>query len=621
MLNKPLIFGGLLGAFAVPFALRGQEQPLDISTTVSTGYYSSATRGDVNQSLNFVPLGARFDMSGYYRSPDLINFSAEPELNLGPQASEAGFQGGNGIRIRTTLLRNGITPLTFRYSNLQVKDAYFGSLTQVSGYTVNNRNKDLGVTWELRPPGLPATTIDWGTGSVDSKSDIAEIPDYLSHGNHLNVDSRYTRWGWDFEGFAHRQRQESNLLAPLGGGMKTGSLLEKVEQYQVSVRRSFLGDWDLYANGGNQSTSSVLFALPIDLSTHYASANLRMFQKRRWKASLRANYSSNLASQLLAQAASTLNGPGSVAQQNILLPFSYGISNVNLNATTSVDLSHGWGAFGSVERNTVFSSRQENPLSANYVTTSAGLNYAGKFGWGNLSGEYSREFGIGSVTGQSGTIQGQHYVVSAQHGNSGGLQFDAAVHGSDQSVQNAQPFSNNSFSAEGNVADHLFGSVSGRLGGGWQWGSLVNGVNEFRTNGYTARAGIEHPLIQIGAALNDSVSDSLPFYSQVLNGLGIGSIVVAPLQIIPSDYRAMNFTLHANPLRKVEISAVWTRSRQHLQGILNNDFELLNVYATYSFRRIQLVAGYVRSNQTFAFYPQTMRKRFYVRMSRTARLL
>src|ERR1035441_5241264 len=33
--------------------------------------------------------------------------------------------------------------------------------------------------------------------------------------------------------------------------------------------------------------------------------------------------------------------------------------------------------------------------------------------------------------------------------------------------------------------------------------------------------------------------------------------------------------------RKVEISASWTRSNQHLDGFLSNTFELLNVYATY----------------------------------------
>ena len=189
MLDKELTRCWLLAAFAVPFALHSQEPPVSVSTTLSTGYYSASTRGDANQSQSFVPLGARFDLNGYLLSPGFLTISAVPEVTVGPQASEAGFQGGNGIQLRTSLFPKSLSPLTFRYSNVAVKDAYFGSLTQVSGYTVSNRNKDLGVTWEFRPPHLPATTIDWGQGSVDSKSDIAEVPDYLSRGKHLNADS------------------------------------------------------------------------------------------------------------------------------------------------------------------------------------------------------------------------------------------------------------------------------------------------------------------------------------------------------------------------------------------------------------------------------------------------
>ena len=96
-------------------------------------------------------------------SPELLSFSAQPELNLGPQASDAGFQGGNGIKLQTSFLRKSIFPVTFHYSNIQVEDVYFGSLSQISGYSLRNRNKDLGVTGELKPKEwLPITTIDWG---------------------------------------------------------------------------------------------------------------------------------------------------------------------------------------------------------------------------------------------------------------------------------------------------------------------------------------------------------------------------------------------------------------------------------------------------------------------------
>ena len=615
-----MALGLVMGTSVLP----GQEQPLTVSGTFSTGYYSTYTRGEANQSVKFVPAGAKFDVSGFFLSPDLLNFSMQPELNLGPQASEAGFQGGNGIRLRMTFLRKRIFPLTFRYSNVQMEDVYFGSLSQISAYSLRNRTRDLGVTWELKPAGLPVTTIDWGTGSVDSKSDIALIPDYQSHMNHLNADSRYGRWGWNLDGFAHRQQQQSDLFAPLNVGTNTSSLEQTVTQYQGSGQRNLFRDSEFYAAGGGQSTDSRLFDLPIHLTTRFANANLRLFQKRRWKGSLRAGYSSNLASLLLAQVVTGLGniGPGAIAPDPALLsPLVQRIANVNLNGITSVDLAHGWGLYGSADQSAIIASSQESPLNASYFTISTGVTYAGGFNWGRLSGQYGRDFGEGSVTGQSGTIQGQSYMVNVQHGQPEQLRFDMSVHGMYQRVDNVQPVNSDSFSAEGSVSRRVAGSFNARLGGGWQWGTFQNAANEFRSDGYTARVDIESPRIQINASINNSLGNSLPVSSALLAGISTGAILLTPFRTIPSDFRAMTFAVHAYPVRKLEVSAMYNRSRQHLDSFLNNDFALLNVHLIYHYRRLQLEAGYIRSNQIFVAFPETRRGRLYVRVSRTARLL
>jgi hypothetical protein len=613
---------GILGMLVLASALRAQEQPLTLSGTFTSGYYSTVTRGEINQSLNFVPFGAQFESTGYLRSPDFLNFSAEPELNVGPQANEAGFQGGNGIKFRMTFLRK-LLPLTFRYSNVQVEDVYFGSLSQLSGYTLKERNKDLGLTLELKKSSnLPATTIDWGFGSVNSTSSIAAVSDYTSQSHHFNVDSNYERGGWIMDGFVHYQQQRADLLEAQDNSASVGSLLQTVTQAEGSARHGLWEDSELSLDGGRQTTSSLLLGLPIDLTAHYARAQLRLFQKRRWNGSVRASYSSNIGSELLAQAAGALLGPGSAVPGSAAFqPFTNGISNLNFVGLTSANLGRGFGLYGSVERNEILSTSEQGPLNANYFTSSGGINYTHAFHWGSLSGEYGREFGLGSVTGQSGTIQGQNYRVSAERGSSGGLQFDGSVHGSDQTVSNAQPLKDNNSSVEGSVADRVVGSFSARVGGGWQWASLTNAANKFDTNGYTARASIEHPRVQLSASVNNSLSNSLPLYGQLLAGLGIGSAILTPLQVIPSDYRALSFTLHANPVRKVEFSALWTRSRQSLDNALNNDFELMNVFVTYHFRRIQIEAGYIRFNQIFTSYPDTVHRRVYIRIQRTARIL
>ena len=176
-------------------------------------------------------------------------------------------------------------------------------------------------------------------------------------------------------------------------------------------------------------------------------------------------------------------------------------------------------------------------------------------------------------------------------------------------------------SAEGSVMRRVIRSLSGRVGGGWQTGQFSNVANDFRSDGYTGRVSLEHPRIQVSASLNQGTGNSLPIYNQLLAGDPTSTILLNPLAIVSSDYRGLNFSIHANPTRKIEFSGTWTRSRQHIAGLVNNDFELLNVRASYRLRQLQFEAGYIRTNQIFAFYPQTKRGRIYVRISRSAKLL
>ena len=623
---KWLLFTSLT-VLTTPELVLCQDKPLTVDAKFSTGFYSTYTRGETNQSVEFVPVGATFDINGYYMTPDLLNFWIQPELNFGPQASDVGFQGGNGVRMRISVLRQRAFPLTFRYSNVQLEDVYYGSLSQVSAYTLKERTTDLGLTWELRPPRLPSTTFDWGTGSVDSKSGIAEVPDYLSHVTHFNVDSKYQPGAWDLTAFFHRQDQSSDLYVVQGASTTISPLQQTMTQAEGSVRRGFLKDSELYVSGGMQSTSSLLLGLPIDLNTNYLNTSFRLFQRRRWRASARAGYTSNLASVLLSQSVAALSAaPGAVApDSSVLSPVRNNLSNLTMNANTTVDLSRDLSLFGSLDRGAIIENSSQSGPGARYFTATGGVTYSAKLPWGNLTGQYGRDFGQGSVTGQSGTIQGENYQLSAQTGSIDEFQLTGSLHGSDQSIHNDQPVTENSLSVEAGIGRRVVGAWTVRAGGGWQNGSFKSMTSEFRNGGYTARLGIEHPRFQINGSLNSNLGNSLPIYSQLAGQLVPGALLLGSVQNIPSDFRALTFTFHANATRKLEISALWTRSLQHLDGVLANDFGLLDIRVTYHFRLIQVEAGYLRSNQIFssylATYPETQRGRMYIRFTRPAHLL
>jgi hypothetical protein len=550
-----------------------------------------------------------------------VNYSIQPEWNASPQASDAGFQGGNGLRMRIDTLRRQPILMSFRYADVRLEDAYFGSLSQLSSYTLNNRNKELGMTSQLRLPGLPTATMDWGTNSVMSQSLIPEIPEYVSESDHRNIDINYQKWGWDFRGYANRQQQTSNLYTPGEGSADSSILHQKLKQYRGSLRWNSLRDLELSLDAGNQSTSNLLLNRPIRLTSSFGNVNLRLFQTRRWKTSLRAGYTSNISDLLLTSLITDLSAAGSVApDESILLPMQRTTSSLNLGGYTSVDLSHGLSTYASVDRTEV-SPAGNMELRSRNLTATAGMAYSKIFGWGNISGQYGRSYGNGSVTGQRGRIDGQNYAVTVQPGRWEALQLDFSLRGTDQRIVNELPVHNKSFAFEGNVGFRVFGGLRSRIGGGWQKSSLTNADNSFLTEGYTARAALEHRRFQIAGSLNSVLGSPLQAYDQALGGIGIDPTLLTPLQIAPSIFRGFTLSIYAVPMRMLELSTLYTRSLQRRDGVFGNDFETIDAVAKFNFRNLKFEAGYFRSAQVYTnnqiVNPETERGRFYFRVSRT----
>jgi len=613
----------VLMAVMFPLGLRGQEKPLSITGTFSSGYYSTYSRGDGNPPLNYVPLGAKFEMNGYVVSPNFINFIAEPQFNLGPQATDVGFQGGNGIRLQLGFLRKSIVPVTFRYSNIQVEDVFFGGPSQLSGYTQKDRMKDMGVTLQFHRERLPTVTFDWDTSSTNARPDLPGLSNYVSSQERVRTDVRYEIKGWELTGLASRQWLDSTILVAQPDTVNTGALSQTGTQYQASAQRSFLGETgEFNVTAGSLSTRNVLLGMPADLAARYASAVVNFRRHRRLNGSVRANYSSNLASQVLQQTVYSMAALGSSAPNtNVLAPISNDISSFNVDGLTNLTIGHGFSAFAGLGWSTVGTTIAQNSINATVTTASAGLDYANKFHWGSLSGSYSRQLGVGTFLGQSGTTQGDRYRVSAQHQTQRGFDFEASVQGTDDSLHDAQPYTNRNVITDGTVSAQVSGNFHGSIGGGWQWSDFVSTANDFKTNGYTIHAGVNHPRFQVYASLNNTASNSLPFYNQLFDGIGIGTALLTPLQVIPSDNRTALFRLQARPLNKVEVAVTWTRSLQHLDGYISNNFQFLDAYLRYHYRRIELQMGFFRSGQNYLTNPYIMRQRFYLKVSRTAKLL
>ena len=83
-----------------------------------------ATRGETNQSLSFAPVGARFEIK-VLLSPELLSFRPSPNSTWARRRATPVFRAATASSCASHCYAS-IAPLTFRYTNVQVEDVYFG---------------------------------------------------------------------------------------------------------------------------------------------------------------------------------------------------------------------------------------------------------------------------------------------------------------------------------------------------------------------------------------------------------------------------------------------------------------------------------------------------------------
>ena len=144
----------------------------DLSGRIITGVYRTRAEDLGGRTISFVPLTFDLQTAGYFSHPDFLSFDVKPILTNGPQATEAGFIGGNGVAATATFLRRRAFPVKVFYNNLRREDVFYGGLTQVSGYRCKPRpelRRQLGLA--TRPlaagfSGLEAGQSDFAARAI-----------------------------------------------------------------------------------------------------------------------------------------------------------------------------------------------------------------------------------------------------------------------------------------------------------------------------------------------------------------------------------------------------------------------------------------------------------------------
>ena len=608
-----LLAAGLLFSFA-PQGL-GQEFPVGLTNLTGelvTGYASTHTVNGREIKSSIAPLGVDLDMGGFLGHPDFLSYRAQPRLTAGAQSPQAGFRGGNGITLTSTFLRRRPFPLTIRYSKVKQDVIAFGALQGLSGVRSLTSYNDFGVNWNLSFPHLPRFSVSYSRSGSRSEPDLIALPLRDTGSTRYGMRLADSRWGWDFNGELTRDRHSSVTADVLDPGFARFSTRQDSTWGNLQARRTFRDRNTLSLTAGERDSENLINANRFNQDGRYYRASSSLAWGSRWTASLLADYNSN-HNDLFRQTVLPLP-----ADENSL-PFGSGLSTATVSGLLNYKLNEDWNFFGGVDRNHT-RTRNEGDFSigGSSLSTQTGAGYNHTYPWGKLSGSYSLSVSRSSTLGDSPRSRGLGHTFSAHFGR-GNVEklelsgiFTANLHDIEQDIF----LQTESVFAEVQLGRRI-GAYVVRGSVGLQ--SIRNeSLFDFSSDGWTARAGIEHRRFRLNYTRNRT--DGTSFFlqpdldsSSVLPGVPLRSI----LSLSTRDGIAVGLT----PWKKLLASFQWNRLQQNLAGRIQNDSNFVDLAVRYNFRLLDFEVAYARYDQTLREITGLSRGAFFIRIRRPFRIL
>ncbi len=604
-------------------AAYAQEKPASLTGALSTGFYSTTNRNPEPAKINFVPLSATLDWKGYLVHPDFLSYEIQPEGTLGPQATEAGFLGGNGVRASTTFLNGRSFPLTLFYNNIQREDVFFGSLTQLSGFRSFNRDRNYGLNWQWRKPLWPHLTFDAGSSRLSAEPHLALIPDYHTRTRHYTLNGEDDRWGWSFHGLLRRDRLDSDYINVFSPDRPTLNFDQHISESQVDALRPLWPGSQYSISAGVLKFINRFDGRPFDQTVRFVHNTLSFGERSRLRGNLRAGYSSNLLGTEIQQALNRLaGGGGSVTGAPEALLFSQirtRISSLETSGGLRYRVLSDWDVFGQLTNNRVRAPQTVLARGSEFLSGNAGVDFHHAFSWANVTSQYSHTLGRLVYSGLPGRLSGDSLSASAQHGAIERLQITGSFSGTRQVTRQIMQYRAASKTGDLTLAHRIHAaSLTLRAGAGLEQSYFRDDALKFNASGLTWHADAEHPMFQLSYSHNGSNGTTLQGLLANPAGEAAASALLLglPLRPLLSLNRGDILMARASPIRRMEFSFTRLRGRQRFDRQLINDYDQVDFRAAYRFRQLRFEAGYIRWDQSFALAIPFERSRLFFRVTR-----
>jgi hypothetical protein len=574
-----------------------------LSGTLATGYNGSY--GNQISSDHSLDFGGSGTLSGYYYSPNFVNYTISPYLNQArDNSSYQSISNASGVNFASTIFGGSNFPGSVNFAKAYNSEGNF-AIPGVANYTTRGNSQTLGINWGEMVPGLPSLSASFQMGSGDY-SIYGANGDGTTDNHSLTLRSGYMLAGFSLSAFFSDGAGHSETPQILENSSPSETSSSSNHAYGLTASHPLPLHGGFSGTFGSSEYSSEFEGGSTSGTVDTYSATSVFQPTNKFHFGVSSSYSTNLSGSLSEAVLSA----GGVAP-----PVSLGEGTHSLELAGNASYS----ILANLQGLAFADHRDQYFLGRNYGASSygAGVTYWHLLFGGNFNAALT--LSDNTVSTSSANSLGITSTVNYNRRFSDGWVVGAGF-GYAQNVQTLLvTYTTSSYNYSGNVR-RRFGKF------GWSGGT----------------SGTKTLLTELPGQSNSSESfNTSIFYSHWLTangnyGKSSGSLVQGALGLVQNPVpqplvpgsdlilfggNSYSFGLSSNPMRRLSIGASYSKSmtNSNLAGIVSrNDSKMINAIFNYQFRKMYLTGGYSNLVQGFSAsgLPPENVSSFYIGVSR-----
>jgi hypothetical protein len=580
-----LAMAGLL-TFAAQFPVRAQG-PVNLNGRLTTGFFSH--QSSETRTVTGAPTTVRLNLSGYVGDPNFMTYSVRPNLTLVEGASQTGFGSQrDSIVFSAAFFKKRWFPFSLSYSFTKARIA-----PQIKEFDRADRFEDpleqvFTFSQQIVLPRLPKLTWRYTNSGLDSGGSLAVPSGFKSRNTAYGIALSDRSWGWKWSGSFDKSDSRTQRLQSVGALFPVIPHRERSRLRFRSSRRLW-GRSRIDFDGGENQLGFRNSRTVHKTSHRFLFSKLDVPLNDRLGVSFSSSFSSDLNARDLEALLDSSEGDGAAAVPGT----ETRASALGVTGGASYKVSRDLSVTTNLQRSWVQTPDLGREGDSSTTGISVGIGYSRAFSWARLTAQYGYGGSRSTLSGIAGRSQGHQLSLSASRGSVRSLRVEGSFayrqSRSDREVETsflANTASSREFqlSLSRRVAGFVLdGSVGVRKG-------TRAGEFPLANEGWYGQIGLRHSRFNLNYGTNGQDSTEFAFPDAAL---GVGPLLPgSPLQAFLTSGSGQHLSAEFRPASRLRVVGFWSTRRDSLDNVPRSDRQGLSTTATYTFRQLDLEAGY-----------------------------